>query len=70
MTKRAMWLAQARVAGYHQDAAAFTRLCIEARVSRPHLNAAWGTGARARAAGVPCDCINCSKVAPTIGGAR
>ena len=57
--KRDDALALARVAGYHNDGRAFTRLIIEARVGRPHMNRAWHAGVRARDAGVPCGCTTC-----------
>lgn len=57
--KRDVALALARVAGYHADSAAFTRLIIEARVGRPHMNREWAAGQNAKAGGVRCDCHAC-----------
>ncbi len=59
MTKRDTALALARVAGYHNDSAAFTRLIIESRVGRPHMNDAWHSGALARKHGMRCNCSAC-----------
>lgn len=59
MTKREIALANARVAGYHQDRRTFTRLRVESRVHVQYLNAAWHAGQKAKAAGVPCDCREC-----------
>lgn len=58
---RAVALALARVAGYHADTRAWTRLLIEARVNRPAMRAAYDQGVRARAAGVRCICRECSR---------
>lgn len=60
-------LTYAKVAGYHGDSKAFTRLIIEARVGRAHMNRAWHTGERAKAAGVPCSCPDCKT---TRGGTQ
>lgn len=48
-------------AGYHQDRAAFTRLLIENRVSYAAAKSAYGAGARQRAAGIKCGCIECKQ---------
>jgi len=53
-TKREFYLAEARIAGYHDDKRTFIRLVIESRVRRELLNEAWHAGRRALAAGVPC----------------
>lgn len=57
--KRNVSLAEARVAGYHDDRAAFTRLVIESRVNRNALTNAWHEGSSARAAGMKCYCREC-----------
>lgn len=50
-TKREVALTKARVAGYENDARAFTRLLVEARVNRTDMNSAWAAGAARREAG-------------------
>lgn len=50
----------ARIAGYHNDSRAFTRLRIEARVALPHLLDQWHNGQRQKAAGVKCGCYECA----------
>jgi hypothetical protein len=50
----------AKVAGYHADSRAFTRLIVEARVNRATMNAAWHAGQQANAAGVRCHCRECT----------
>lgn len=52
-------LVLARVAGYHQDSKAFTRIWVEARVSKAKLNEEWRRGWAMRQAGVPCTCMEC-----------
>ncbi len=54
-------LAYARVAGYHADTAAFTRLICSCRVNRQAMNDAWHSGANAKLAGIPCGCYECKK---------
>ncbi len=49
----------AKVAGYHDDTARFTRLIIESRVNRQTMNEAWHNGKSARANGVKCTCYEC-----------
>lgn len=61
MTKRETTLALARIAGYHGDRAAFTRLLIECRVNRQAMNEAFWNGQKARANGVGCTCCECKK---------
>lgn len=58
---RSTALALARVAGYHNDSRAFTRLIVECRVARAAMNEAWTAGARAKAAGVACTCRECAR---------
>jgi hypothetical protein len=50
-----------KVAGYHFDTAAFTRLYIENRISREAANTAYMLGVRMKWAGVPCSCVDCRK---------
>lgn len=57
--KRKHALEWMRVAGYHGDSAAFTRLLIENRVSKAAADAEWSAGRRAREAGMPCSCTDC-----------
>ncbi len=59
--KREHVIAYIRVAGYHDDAAAFTRLLIENRISYAKAKEAFASGKRARANGVRCDCHECKK---------
>lgn len=59
--KRANRLAQMAIAGYHGDQRTFTRLFIGGRVSLPKANQAWADGLRAKAAGVPCTCMDCAE---------
>lgn len=58
--KRAHALTALRAAGYHGDNARWTRVYIENRVSIPVANRMWREGAAARAAGVPCSCMDCA----------
>lgn len=48
-----------RIAGYHNDKAAFTRLLIENRVGKAAADAAFFTGRAQREAGVKCGCHEC-----------
>lgn len=57
--KREHLLTYLRVAGYHNDAAAYTRLLIENRISMKAAKAAFAAGSKARESGVPCDCRTC-----------
>lgn len=59
---RATALRLAKVAGYHGDRREWTRLLIEARVSRPSLAEAFRSGAAAKSAGVGCTCGDCAAV--------
>jgi hypothetical protein len=52
-------------AGYHEDRATGTRLYVENRVSITAYNEAFNKGRRAKAAGVPCNCMECKEVIPT-----
>ncbi len=44
MNKRELTIEKARIAGYKEDRASFTRLLIEARVSKATLDEAWNLG--------------------------
>jgi hypothetical protein len=57
--KRSQALAWMRVAGYHADRWAFTRLLVEERVSRAAGEAAWKQGTEAKRNGVACKCRRC-----------
>jgi len=59
--KRADAIAWIRIAGYHNDSKAFTRLLIENRVSREAANTAWSSGIKAKAGGMGCTCHHCKK---------
>ena len=54
-------LAYMRIAGYHNDKPAFTRLLIEHRISRESANEAWRKGLDAKTVGMKCNCYRCSK---------
>lgn len=60
-SKRQVALVKARVAGYHNDTADFTRLRVESRVSIEYLQEEWRRGQRMRAGGVRCHCSDCRK---------
>ena len=62
--KRADALAWMRIAGYHNDSKAFTRLLIENRVSRKAADEAWAKGVKAKEIGIGCTCLHCQKQAP------
>jgi hypothetical protein len=53
-------IAHARVAGYHEDTATFTRLICEQRVNRQTMNDAFYSGRKARANGMKCSCRDCN----------
>lgn len=57
--KREHLLAHLRVAGYHEDRAAFTRLYIENKISKAKADEAFRQGRAMKAAGVGCDCHDC-----------
>lgn len=57
--KRADVLRLLSFAGYHDDTAAFVRLCVEHRVSRAAAQEAYNGGRRARMRGVACGCREC-----------
>jgi hypothetical protein len=50
-----------RIAGYHNDTAAFVRLYVENRVSRASADAAWLNGVAAKLNGVACSCRDCER---------
>lgn len=62
--KREHVLTYLRVAGYHDDRAAFTRLYVENRIGYKAAQDAYRAGRAARDAGVRCDCHDC-KHAPS-----
>lgn len=61
MTRRARVLDAMKVAGYHDDRKAFTRLLIENRVGRDAAARAFQVGQTARDRGVPCSCFDCNR---------
>lgn len=60
MSKRETALAYARIAGYHNDKAAFTRLYVESKVRLELMNDAWRVGVKQKLAGVKCNCYQCN----------
>jgi hypothetical protein len=52
-----------RIAGYHDDRAAFTRLYVENRISLPAAKEAYRSGQQAKKVGVRCDCNDCKGAA-------
>lgn len=63
MTKRENALGWMRIAGYHDDKRAFTRLLIENRVSKKSADEAWQQGQRQKQAGMACACPSCKRPA-------
>lgn len=61
MTQRDNALGWMRIAGYHDDKRAFTRLLIEKRVNRKAADEAWQQGQRKKQAGMRCTCYDCTK---------
>ena len=61
MSNRKLTLDLIRIAGYHDDAKAFTRLYCESRISRAAADKAWQAGAAQKQNGVKCNCLRCSK---------
>lgn len=59
--KRADALAYIRIAGYHNDQAAFTRLYIENKVGWEAARNAYRGGQNLKAGGMRCTCSDCSK---------
>lgn len=60
MMRRAALLVSLRVAGYHNDQAAFVRLLVEHRISRQAANDAFQIGWRQRQGGMKCGCYKCN----------
>lgn len=60
MNKREHAVVSAKIAGYHDDSAMFTRLIIECRVNRQVMNRAWFTGQKQKQNGVKCSCRDCN----------
>ena len=60
---RADALTRARLAGYHADTAAYTRVLTEARVRRAALDEAYMAGQQQRADGMRCECHQCRAAA-------
>lgn len=58
---RALAMAHLRIAGYHDDRAAWTRLYVENRVSYAAAKRAWAAGKLARDNGVRCTCTECKE---------
>ena len=48
-----------KVAGYHNDSRAATRVLVEYSIGIKRYNEAWREGIRARQAGISCDCMQC-----------
>lgn len=49
-----------KVAGYHNDNAAFVRLYVENRISVSNARMAFAQGMQAKANGVKCSCRDCN----------
>lgn len=60
MTRKHL-LTSIRVAGYHNDTEAGTRLFIENRVSRPVYNREFLKGKEMKSNGVKCSCSDCNQ---------
>lgn len=61
LSNRDKALHAARIAGFHDDKHAFTRLVIESRISRKVLDSAWSEGVKQQIAGMVCTCYWCGK---------
>lgn len=59
MSKRDLALSHMRVAGYHDNRVAFTRLYLESKISLQVANDAWNTGKKQKKSGMPCSCVSC-----------
>ena len=57
--KRKDSLAWLRIAGYHNNTAAFVRLYVENRVSRTAADKAWDQGVKYKKDGGTCSCREC-----------
>ncbi len=64
--KRKEAIALIKVAGYHNDSAAGTRLYIENRVSYQSYKDAYRLGQQSKAAGVRCTCQECQVATSTV----
>jgi hypothetical protein len=53
-------LSYMRIAGYHSDTAAYTRLYVENRISRAIAQEAWLSGVNAEKSGMKCTCLDCT----------
>ena len=62
MSNRKTTLDLIRIAGYHNDTKAFTRLYCESKLSRTAANEAWQVGATQKQNGIKCHCADCSKI--------
>ena len=62
MSNRKTTLDLIRIAGYHNDTKAFTRLYCESRLSRTAANEAWQLGATQKIKGIKCNCVECEKI--------
>lgn len=69
-TKRTVWLSRMRIAGFHNDSAAYTRLLIEAKVNRAELELAWREGVLLKQQGALCGCSGCIAARAQQQGAR
>ena len=58
---RSLALGRMRMAGFHGDRAAFTRLYIESRIVLDRALDAFMEGQRAREAGARCGCFACTR---------
>jgi hypothetical protein len=56
-----MAIIRLRIAGYHEDRAAFKRLYVENRVGYEAAKRAYGEGQRMKVAGVRCTCSDCAQ---------
>jgi hypothetical protein len=61
MNTRQHTLQLMKIAGYHADAKAFTRLCCESKISREASDLAYYAGVNAKKNGQRCSCNDCLK---------
>lgn len=61
--KRSDALTHIRIAGYHGDRAAYTRLIIENRVSKAAAELQYQNGESMKRRGVACGCFQCKEAA-------
>jgi hypothetical protein len=64
-SRRAIVEAQLRIAGYHDDDAAWVRAYVGGRISIARARALQREGAELRRRGMPCSCSDCR--AATVG---